>query len=578
MSLMRGNLPSFRGKFFRKFLGNFKNQNRCISTNPDDHPNILKSDSKDIVVPDATLPEIIYNKMQQFPNYIATESAATGKKYTFEQIHVKSKNLSKHLRHKFGLKEGDIVAFYMPNLPEYTICFLGALDARLIVTTMNHLYTPDEIAIQIIDASPKLIFTQSHLLNTLKSALKISNRDLPTIIVKDRQDESIPRDTVDFFELTDTAIDVPDSPPGNSADVAIIPYSSGTTGLPKGVQLCHKNLIANLLQIVSPDFKYLKEPSGDFQEITPAVLPFYHIFGMAMNFLYLYCGVRTVALAKFAPDTYIEALKKYRPTFISGAPPLVFFLTSHQDVKPEYLKNLRNLTSGAAPLGYSDEEKFLKKVGRSDVTIFQGYGLTETSPGITYFNKYHVRSEENSGSVGKLLPNTIMKIANVDDPRGEPLGVNQRGEILIKGPQVMKGYYKKPQETQNTFADGWLRTGDIGYYKEDKYIWISDRLKELIKVKGYQVAPAELEAVIRAFPSVEDAAVVGVPHAKFGEAPRAFVVPKKGVQFKPEELEAYVAEKVAPYKKLTGGIAIIDSIPKNPAGKILRKKIKEEFL
>ncbi|CAG9839696.1 unnamed protein product [Diabrotica balteata] len=442
--------------------------NRSIVTG--EHQNILKSQSSDFVVKDVTLTQMLYESMEPNLKYTGTISGTTGRSYTFEQIRVKSRNFSKVLREKFKLKDGDVIAMFLPNVPEYVICFLGSLEARLIVTTMNPMYTVDEIAKQILDASPKLIVTQANLVSTARSALELTKRQLPLIIVKETQAESLPEGTIDLSELINTHLDVPDLQPGNPDDVAIMPYSSGTTGLPKGVLLTHKNLTSNLTQMSHPDF-------STFQ------------------------------------------------------PPTVLFLTAHPDVKSEYFNNLKTLSCGAAPLGSLDEERFLQKVGR-----------------------------------------------NINIIQGTPLGPNEKGEILLKGPQVMKGYFNRPEETKNTFLGGWLRTGDIGYYNEDNMLYITDRLKELIKVRGFQVAPAELEEIIRDHPSVAEAAVIGIPHPLSGEVPRAYIVPKKDKTVDLEELDQYVSNKVAKYKKIAGGIQIVDVIPKNPSGKILRRKLKENYL
>ncbi|XP_028142622.1 uncharacterized protein LOC114336452 isoform X2 [Diabrotica virgifera virgifera] len=548
---------------------------RCLATgNP---KNILKSGSSDISIPTVTLSEFVFEKAEKFNKYTAFISGTTGRSYTFEQIRIKSRNFSKVLREKFKLKDGDVIAMFLPNVPEYVICFLGSLEARLIVTTMNPMYTADEIAKQIIDASPKLIVTQANLVSTARSALELTKRQLPLIIVKETQAESLPEGTIDLSELINTHLDVPDLLPGKADDVAIMPYSSGTTGLPKGVLLTHKNMTSNLTQMSHPDFSSVEPPTDNFQDMSPAVLPFYHIYGLTLNFLFICQGTRCVALDKFTPESYIAALKNNPISMIFAAPPLVLFLTAHPDVKSEYFKNLKTLSCGAAPLGSLDEERFLQKVGR-DVNIVQGYGLTEASPVVSFTPKNLVRSEKNVGSVGRLVSNTTAKIINPDDPEGTPLGPNEKGEILLKGPQVMKGYYNRPKETENTFLDGWLRTGDIGYYNEDNMLYISDRLKELIKVRGFQVAPAELEEIIRDHPSVAEAAVIGIPHPLSGEVPRAYIVPKKDKTVDLEELDQYVSNKVAKYKKLSGGIQVVDVIPKNPSGKILRRKLKENYL
>lgn len=208
---------------------------------------------------------------------------------------------------------------------------------------------------------------------------------------------------------------------------------------------------------------------------------------------------------------------------------------------------------------------------------FVGYGLTETSPGVTSGRKDIIKKYPCSGSIGKALPNTLLKIVPVDDPRAPALGANQQGELLVKGPQVMKGYHNRPKETEEAFSDGWLRTGDVAYYNDNGLLYITDRAKELIKVKGFQVPPAELEGIIRAYPNVADVAVIGVPHPLYGEVPRAYVVPKAGKTVNPEEVSSYVEGKVAKYKKLEGGVSIVDSIPKNPSGKILRRQLKAEY-
>jgi 4-coumarate--CoA ligase len=206
-----------------------------------------------------------------------------------------------------------------------------------------------------------------------------------------------------------------------------------------------------------------------------------------------------------------------------------------------------------------------------------GYGLTETSPTVTAIS-IKLKAELNpSGSVGRPVPNTCLKVVNIDDPTGTPLGPNCTGELLVKGPQVMKGYLNRPEETKNAFLDGWLRTGDMVYYSDDRVFFVTDRLKELIKVKGFQVAPAELEEIIRDFPNVADAAVIGVPHPVNGEAPRAYIVPKKDTKVNIKALEEYIKSKVAHYKQLKGGVAVVDTIPKNASGKIMRRTLKLQY-
>lgn len=241
-------------------------------------------------------------------------------------------------------------------------------------------------------------------------------------------------------------------------------------------------------------------------------------------------------------------------------------------VKSEHLESVRNIFSGAAPMGASDAERMIAKAPQ--IQFAQGYGLTESSPVVLI----GAMGSKNYASVGSPPPRTQAKIVALNDPTNTALGPNQNGELLVRGPQVMKGYHNNKQATDEIFTEGgWLRTGDIAHYDEDLQFYITDRLKELIKVKGFQVAPAELEELLRDHPAVADAAVVGQPHPISGEVPRAFVVKKKNANITEEDLKKYVAEKVAVYKKLDGGVTFLDAIPKNASGKILRRQLKEEY-
>lgn len=234
------------------------------------------------------------------------------------------------------------------------------------------------------------------------------------------------------------------------------------------------------------------------------------------------------------------------------------------------------MISGAAPLGLLDEQRFLEKA-QKDISIVQGFGLTETSPLVT-MTRSDLKNLAYGGSVGRPVSLTSVKVVDPSDPTYTALGPNQTGELLIKGPQVMKGYHKKVIETQEVFTkDGWLKTGDLMYYNDDKLFFVKDRLKELIKVKAFQVPPAELEELIRNFPDVADVAVIGIPHPTLGEAPKAFIVPKTDKTINKLKLQDFVATKVAPYKRLEGGIQIVKSIPKNASGKILRRVLKEQY-
>nr|CAI5829801.1 unnamed protein product [Callosobruchus analis] len=514
-----------------------------------EHPHVLCSDHSDVTIPEITFHQYMYEKFQPFYKYTAVECSITGRKYTFEEVRVKSRNLSKSLRKKLKLEKDDIVAIFLPNIPEYIFCCLGIMEAGLVVTTMNPIYTAEEVAKQLLDSNAKAIITlnQSNLVNTAKTAIQIAKKTLPVIAIKEKENDDLYQTCIDFKELTDTNTDIPDLHCDCIDRLAFLPYSSGTTGLPKGVELTHNNLVSNCVKLPIQ----VKFPRNNTWGIT--YVPHLWLYGDSYERGILRC--ENSFYAKVSSRTIHFCIEEHDVTRIYAAPPLA-----------------------AAPLGPLDEQKFHEKFG-GKISVTQGYGLTETSPLVALFPQKYTEETSScvTGSIGKLVPNTRAKVVSLDDPTGTPLGPNEQGELLLQGPQVMRGYHKKPKETQDTMLDGWLRTGDIVRYNKDRFLFVTDRLKELIKVKGFQVAPAELEELIRAFPAVEEAAVIGVPHSNHGEVPRAYVVPKKGVSLIPEELDKFVAAKVASYKRLSGGIEVVDAIPKNPSGKILRRELKAAY-
>jgi 4-coumarate--CoA ligase len=514
---------------------------------------------------------------QRINNLFVQECGITGRKYTYGDLLRKSKNLGKALRKKLNLQEGDVIALLLPNVPEFPIAVLGALEAGLVVTTLNPVYTSEEICRQLTDSSAKALITLVDLWGTANASCQLLKKPLPILTIKTEQGQSLPRGSIDFREFTDNVIDLPEFQPRGCEEVAFLPYSSGTTGLPKGVQLTHHNIVANVTQNSSPELPFIEETTDSHQDIIPVILPMFHIYGFTVNTLFILTkGTKLVTLPKFTPEDYVAVLRNHKPHILFLVPPIVLFLAAHPMVKQEDLQSIRVTFSGAAPLGGLDEERFVQKAGKS-VHMLQGYGLTETSPTVTAIS-IKLKTELNpSGSVGRPVPNTCLKVVNIDDPTGTPLGPNCTGELLVKGPQVMKGYLNRPEETKNAFLDGWLRTGDMVYYSDDRVFFVTDRLKELIKVKGFQVAPAELEEIIRDFPNVADAAVIGVPHPVNGEAPRAYIVPKKDAKVNIQALEEYIKSKVAHYKQLKGGVAVVDTIPKNASGKIMRRTLKLQY-
>jgi acyl-CoA synthetase (AMP-forming)/AMP-acid ligase II len=361
-----------------------------------------------------------------------------------------------------------------------------------------------------------------------------------------------------FAALTGTAAEPPEVEVDPAAHVVSLPYSSGTTGLPKGVMLTHRNLVANVLQTLA------LRPLGP-GDVVVGVLPFFHSYGqtVVMN-MSLRQGATVVTMPRFDLEQYLSLTERYGATLAYVAPPLVLALAKQPLVDEFDLSSLRSMLSGAAPL---DAELARACAERLGCEVVQGYGLTETSP-VTHLTP--LGSGGRPGSIGLLAPSTEARI--VDVATGDDLPPGEPGELLVRGPQVMRGYLRNEAATAAAIVDGWLRTGDVATADEDGWFRIVDRIKELIKVRGYQVPPAELEALLLTHPAVTDACVIGVPDDETGEAPKGFVV--LAGEATPEELLAYVAERVSPHKRLRA-VDVVDAIPKSPSGKILRRVLAE---
>ncbi|XP_019535437.2 uncharacterized protein LOC109406883 [Aedes albopictus] len=533
---------------------------------------------KTLQVPHTTLEQYVWDNFSQWANRTAVVCGATGRSLTYGQLRDHCAALAIRLQQKCKLTFGDTLAICLPNLPEFPAVAFGAIEAGLVVTTINPIYTAEEISRQLIDSDSKILFGTAANYPVLKQATSLANKQIPIVCVRTSQEDCIPDGAIDYAELA--------NPTGvhfsnlkrhcrHPDDVVFLPYSSGTTGLPKGVELTHTNIISNseMLKVKAGCSTVVLPTTDTFQDVLPCVLPFFHIYGLTVTLISkLQQGCKLITLPAFRPDTFLNSLTVHKGSVLHLVPPIILFLSGHEMVKPEHLESVRNIFSGAAPMGAPDAERLIAKAPQ--IRFAQGYGLTESSPVVLI----GAMGSKNYSSVGSPPPRTQAKIVALNDPTNTALGPNQNGELLVRGPQVMKGYHNNKQATEEIFTEGgWLRTGDIAHYDEDLQFYITDRLKELIKVKGFQVAPAELEELLRDHPSVADAAVVGQPHPISGEVPRAFIVKKKNANITEEDLKKYVAEKVAVYKKLDGGVTFLDAIPKNASGKILRRQLKEEY-
>ena len=452
-----------------------------------------------------------------------------------------------------GFAKGDALAIYMPNLPEYAVAFHGASAAGGRATTVNPLYTATELTHQLRDSQAKLLITVAPFLDAAREAA--ADAGVPDVYVVGEAEGA-----ASFMDLLADPEDAPAVEIDPAADLAVLPYSSGTTGLPKGVMLSHRNLVANVLQTQAAF------PIGADDTLI-GVLPFFHIYGQTVIMNQgLWAGATIVTMPRFDLEQFLELIERHRVTQGYVVPPIALALAKHPAVEGRDLSSVRTLMSGAAPLGADLIEQVTARLG---CKVIQGYGLTETSP-VTH--AMPADGENKPGTIGTPLPETECRI--VDPETGTDVPEGERGELWIRGPQVMSGYLGNPEATAATIdADGWLHSGDIAIRDADGYYTIVDRLKELIKYKGYQVPPAELEALLISHPEVADAAVVGVPDPECGELPKAFVVPADG-ELDADELMAWVSERVSPQKRIRM-VAIVDEIPKSPSGKILRRVLKE---
>ena len=448
--------------------------------------------------------------------------------------------------------------------PEYAVVFNAVALVGGIVTTANPLCTADELTKQLKDSRPRLMVTAPPYLDKAKEAAAAAG--VETLYMfggeGDRREDGVRP----FDEL----LDAPPNPPSvsitPSEDVVVLPYSSGTTGLPKGVMLTHRNVVANLCQINGA------EAFDGFQERDRilAVLPLFHIYGMVVVLkLGLANGGTIVTMPRFDFEEFLATIQKYRITNLPIVPPLVLALLKSPLVSGYDLSSVRMIFSGAAPLG---EVQAIELQQRLDCQVRQGYGMTEASP-VTHLSPTVEGVPAKIGSVGRPVPNTEVKI--VDAATGEPVGASRaEGELLIRGPQIMKGYLNKPDDTAASIdPEGWYHTGDVGYVDEEGWFYIVDRTKELIKYKGMQVAPAELEALLLTHPAILDVAVVRRPDEEAGEIPKAFVVLKPDPESQAttgESIMVWVSERVSPHKKVRR-LEFVDQIPKSPSGKILRR-------
>lgn len=539
---------------------------------------IVKSPFPDIQIPKKTFTQLIWERHENWKHLRALECGVTGEKYSYAELLEKSENIGKGLLNE-GLRSGDVLAILLPNMPDYVATILGAANVGLTICSINPQYTPDEISYHLQPSGARGVLTfPEKLPDILKVVDKLYNtgvilKNFIIVSVKsfNGQEISLPTGVISLDDIIKKGKRSRDDIIRNSSDhfnnLALIANSSGTTGLPKGVSLTHRNVTASMLQMAHQPMSVFQETTSSHQDVIPVVLPLFHNLALEIILDALYHGSKVITFPKFEEKKFLPALKTQKATLLFVVPPMILFLGSKDEITKDHLKHLRCIVTAAAPIGDEDILRCLRKAPR-DTKFVQGYGLTEAMCLLTQVPY----GKRNFKSVGVPLPNTEIKICDLDD--GSSKQPFQHGEICFRGPQMSLGYLNNPKATQETIDDeGWFHSGDIGYYDEEGYLYVVDRIKELIKVKGFQVAPAELEAVLRSHPAVEDAAVTGMPDEWKGEVPVAFIKPKTNTTILEEDLKKFLSEKVAPFKMVEKFI-FIDSIPKSPSGKILRRSLK----
>jgi acyl-CoA synthetase (AMP-forming)/AMP-acid ligase II len=512
---------------------------------------MLRSPFPDVEIPDLPLTDFVLARAGELGERVALIDAPSGRTMSYAQLGASVRAVAAGLAER-GFGKADVFAHFAPNLPEYAVAFHGVATVGGINTTANPLLTADELARQLRDCGARLLVTVPEQLETATQAGAAA--EVEEIFVYGDAEGATP-----FASLLRKLGEPPEVTIDPAEDVVALPYSSGTTGLPKGVMLTHRNLVANICQ-------YLANAMREGDRVM-AVLPFFHIYGLElmMNAPFVR-GATVVTMPRFELREFLRVIQDYRITRAFVVPPIVLALAKDPLVDKFDLSSLEFMNSGAAPLSAELELACGKRLG---CRFTQGYGLTETSP-VTHGCPDRLAGQM-PGTIGPAIPNTECRIVDVttgeDVPDGEP------GELCIRGPQVMKGYFNNAQATARTIdPDGWLHTGDVARVDDNGALRIVDRIKELIKYKGNQVAPAELEGLLLTHPAIADAAVIGIPDEEAGEIPKAFVVPAEPITA--EDVITFVAEHVSPYKKIRA-VEIIDEIPKSPSGKILRRLLIE---
>ncbi|KAG9665033.1 acetyl-CoA synthetase-like protein, partial [Aureobasidium melanogenum] len=484
-----------------------------------------------------------------FDDHVIYQDVKDNRSHTFSAVKQLSVAFGNGLRKHFDWRKGDVLSIISPNDIDIAPCTYGALYVGGVVSPANPAYTPSELGYMLKDSGAKVLLTATALLPTVKEAAKLANIPFENILVLGKERDATTKHFLDICDNESRNVRPTLNP---NQDLAFLVYSSGTTGLPKGVMLSHTNIIADVLMIGTG----VGQAYDGGKDKILGILPFYHIYGLTgLVHQPLHRGLTTFVVSSFDLEVFCRAIQEHKITFAYVSPPVLVQLVNWKRAQDFDFSSLRMLTSGAAPLTNGLIEK-----------IYKMYGIRPWD-----------EWRESIGSIGKLFPNMTAKMVGDD---GNEVAVGESGELWLRGPNVFQGYWNRPKESEEAISrDGYFKTGDVGHVDAKGNFFITDRLKELIKFNGFQVAPAELEGLLMTHKSVADVAVVGVHDAvKHTELPRAYIVLVSGIEGTPEianEIMEWIKSRVAYYKQLRGGIQFVDAIPKSPTGKILRRVIKD---
>jgi len=524
--------------------------------------------------PKVPLYELLKKTAKKYPK--KTAILYFDREITYKELNLASDKFATALV-ALGVIKGDKVAIFLPNIPQFVIVYYGAIKIGAVLTAISPLYKERELEYQLNDSEAETIIALDLLYPIVrkiweKTKLKraiITSQDeylskTPTLASTAAENET----SVHFFQdlLTEHEANPHRVTINPRKDLAILQYTGGTTGTAKGAMLTHRNLVSNAVVFA----KWIMGEEAEETFLT--VLPLFHIYGMttSMN-VPVYLGGKMIMLPRFDPKTVLEGIQKHKVTVFCGVPTMYAMLVSNPELGKYNLKSIRVCISGASPLPPQIQKKFMEVTGGA---LVEGYGLTEASP-VTHCNPPDKTMKTvKVGSIGLPLPNTDAKIFDIETGKTE-LKPGETGELAVKGPQIMEGYWKKPEETANVLQNGWLYTGDIGKMDEDRYFYITDRKKDLIKYKDYSVYPREIEDVLYEHPAVKLCAVIGKPDPIVGQIPKAFVVLKERTNATEAGIIEFVKEKVAPYKAIRE-VEFRKELPTSSVGKVLRRVLQEE--